>query len=47
MDLKLFVLSGGQLSEDNPNFHSTNKLIFSCHECTSTENIVREREEKG
>ena len=47
MDLKLFVLSGGQLSEDNPNFHSTNKLIFGSHECTSTENIVREREEKG
>jgi hypothetical protein len=40
MDLKLFVLGGGQLSEDTPNFHSTNKLIFSCHECTSTEEPV-------
>jgi hypothetical protein len=48
MDLNLFVLGGGQLSETTPiSTESTNKLIFSCHECTSTENPWREREEKG
>jgi hypothetical protein len=36
MDLKLFVLHGGQ-QRNIRNFHSTKKVFFGFHECTSTE----------
>jgi hypothetical protein len=49
MDLKLFVLGGGQLSEDTPNFHREHKQSYfwlsRMQEYRTT--TWREREEKG